>query len=65
MSGQWNWVDKTPYDYKNWHEGEPNHNDDFLYCAKVWEEHVDRAGKWDDCLCSNLNGFICKIDKRK
>ena len=65
VNGKWNWVDKSPYDYNNWYDGEPNHNDDNLYCAKIWEEHEERAGKWDDAHCSDLNGYICKIEKCK
>ena len=63
VKGRWNWVDQTPYDYKNWFEGEPDHNDNLLHCAKVWEATQDLAGKWKDTFCSDLNGYVCKGEK--
>ena len=65
MKGEWNWVDHSSYDYNNWYEGEPNHDDDFLYCSRVYVEHEDRFGKWDDKQCNNFNGYICKKERSK
>ena len=66
VHGTWNWVDETPFDYNNWHDGEPNHNDDFNYCAKIYEAvGDDYVGTWDDDLCNNLNGFICEKKRSK
>ena len=65
MKGEWNWVDHSPYDYSNWYEGEPNHDDDFLYCSRIYVEHEDRFGTWDDKQCNNFNGFICKKERSK
>ena len=65
VKGEWNWVDHSPYDYSNWYEGEPNHDDDFLYCSRIYVEHEDRFGTWDDKQCNNFNGFICKKERSK
>ena len=55
-------MDQTPFDYNNWKSGEPNHNDDFRYCAKIYEAGVgeDYVGKWDDTTCDTLYGYICE-----
>ena len=55
VQGTWNWVDQTPFEYNNWQEGEPNHLDDFKYCAKIYETGVgeEMLGKWDVRCSSN------------
>ena len=54
----WQWVDETPYEYNNWQDGEPNNLDDFRYCAKLYS-----WGTWDDTLCTEELGYICKAKK--
>ena len=60
-------MDETPFDYNNWHDGEPNSNDDLRYCAKIYEASVgdDYVGTWDDDMCDHLNGFICERKRCK
>lgn len=61
MFGQWNWIDLTAYNYKNWNAGEPNANDDLQYCAQVYKN----SGYWDDTLCAEMKGYICKRRRSK
>ena len=52
--GTWVWVDGTPFDYHNWHAGEPNQwggNED---CVEV-----NSSGKWNDCNCAKRFKFVC------
>ena len=67
VQGTWNWVDQTPFEYNNWQEGEPNHLDDFKYCAKIYETGVgeEMLGKWDDTLCDEPHSFICEKPRCK
>ena len=54
----WTWSDKTPYDYSNWGENEPNQQ----YteeCVEIYPWN----GKWNDVSCSEKRGFICKRPK--
>ena len=60
---QWNWIDYSPYDYNHWNDGEPNSNDDSLYCGKIYKT----SGFWDDFWCMkdnngspSLNGYVCQ-----
>jgi len=60
---QWNWIDYSPYDYNHWNDGEPNSNDDSLYCGRIYKTN----GFWDDFWCikdnngiSSLNGYVCQ-----
>ena len=57
----WQWVDESPYDYNNWQEGEPNNLDGLRYCAKMYSW----APTWDDTLCTEEHGYICKTKKSK
>ncbi|XP_048579857.1 uncharacterized protein LOC5521688 isoform X1 [Nematostella vectensis] len=53
--GNFSWVDGSNSSFKNWRKGEPNNwqNED---CAEaVWN-----TGQWNDELCSNTYGYICK-----
>ena len=61
MSKNWHWSDGSMIDYVNWGEGQPDSRDTSQYCAKVYQD----GGKWDDVLCSEKNGFICKAKKSK
>ena len=61
MHNNWRWSDNTNLDYANWGEGQPDSHDTSEYCAKVRED----GGKWDDVLCSEKKGFICKAKKSK
>ena len=36
----WDWMDKTPYDFTYWNEGEPNNADDLEDCAEVRYQNV-------------------------
>ena len=67
VQGTWNWVDQTPFEYNNWQEGEPNHLDDFKYCAKIYETGVgeEMIGKWDDTLCDEPHSFLCEKPRCK
>eukprot|EP00090_Calanus_glacialis_P023847 TRINITY_DN3698_c0_g1_i11.p1 TRINITY_DN3698_c0_g1~~TRINITY_DN3698_c0_g1_i11.p1 ORF type:complete len:817 (-),score=174.96 TRINITY_DN3698_c0_g1_i11:226-2388(-) len=50
------WSDKSPFAFYNWREGEPND-------ALGQESCVSMAagdGYWNDEMCSNGNGFVCK-----
>ena len=61
MNNNWRWSDNSILDYVNWGEGQPDSHDTSEYCTKVRED----GGKWDDVLCSEKKGFICKAKKSK
>ncbi|CAH1775812.1 unnamed protein product [Owenia fusiformis] len=50
------WSDKSPTDYINWNTNEPNDHDGAERCVVF----LTRTGKWNDDLCSVINGYICK-----
>ena len=60
---QWNWIDYSPYDYNHWNDGEPNANDDSLYCGKIYKT----TGFWDDtwCIKETTNGYVCQKQRSK
>ena len=59
MYNNWRWEDTSELDYTNWGEGQPDSHDTSQYCGKVRQD----GGKWDDVLCSEKKGFICKAKK--
>jgi len=54
----WTWSDKTPYDFSNWGENEPNQQFS-EECVEIYPWN----GKWNDIDCSEKRGFICKRPK--
>ncbi|XP_063953416.1 macrophage mannose receptor 1-like isoform X1 [Lytechinus pictus] len=54
------WSDRTPVDYTNWWEGEPNN------AGNLGEDCVEMFGNhrnWNDKECSSLRNWICKLAK--
>ena len=54
------WSDRTPVDYTNWWENEPNN------VGNLGEDCVEMFGNhrgWNDESCGGLRNWICKIAK--
>jgi hypothetical protein len=53
---EWRWTDDTPI-WTNWNSGEPNGN-----FKEPCGMTLTAAGKWNDWLCDNKAGYICRKD---
>ncbi|KAK3741516.1 hypothetical protein RRG08_018133 [Elysia crispata] len=53
--GEHIWVDGTPLDYSNWHDGEPNNWNNIQDCVEL-----TTSGKWNNRNCENGYGVVCK-----
>lgn len=53
------WVDKSPVDFFNWEDSEPNDPKEF--CVQMYGSN----GKWNDATCDAYwaTGYICKTKK--
>ena len=51
----WQWVDGSPYGFKNWNVGEPNDWDSDEDCTHT------NGGGWNDIACSSEENFVCKL----
>ena len=53
--GTWVWSDGTPWDYSDWHSGQPDNGGSGQDCLEGnWSDL-----KWDDDTCTNKNLFLC------
>ncbi|KAK3585792.1 hypothetical protein CHS0354_010571 [Potamilus streckersoni] len=52
------WTDKTPINFFNWDDKEPNMNNETLACAELYA----LTGSWYDDDCFARKGFVCKGD---
>ncbi|XP_046543699.1 uncharacterized protein LOC124253889 [Haliotis rubra] len=54
--GGWEWSNKAPFRYVNWHPGEPNSmgEEDCSQMVPKW------SYQWNDKKCSVLNNYICE-----
>lgn len=59
MNNSWAWSDGSPYEYKNWADGEPSSLNEpygmfyFKFSDGLWND-----GQWSD----NTTAFICEWD---
>nr|XP_039269898.1 uncharacterized protein LOC120344668 isoform X2 [Styela clava] len=57
--GGWEWTDDTPLSYVYWKDGEPNNvGETGEQCTEMYS-----TGYWNDAICSNLRGYVCKKHK--
>ena len=42
--------------FLNWHPGEPNDANNVENCAEMYPADT----RWNDIMCTDLNGYICK-----
>ena len=61
-TGGWVWDDRTPVDYVNWANGEPNGAENGENCAELYD---DEYGKWNDEDCLNNAGYVCVMSQCK
>ena len=54
-SNHLSWNDGSPFNYYNWHTGEPNLE---KQCAQY-----DLTGKWSTVECSQTGAFLCQIPR--
>ena len=56
VEGSFVWTDNSPYDYENWHEGQPN-GDTTANCVDIYGD----GGEWydQDCFPPQF-GPVCK-----
>nr|XP_006816218.1 PREDICTED: uncharacterized protein LOC102809517 [Saccoglossus kowalevskii] len=60
---QFEWFDGTPFVFTNWGPGEPNNaGEEGEDCVHLIDQE-DKLGEWNDQVCTDLMGYICK--KRK
>ncbi|KAL3836018.1 hypothetical protein ACJMK2_021471 [Sinanodonta woodiana] len=52
------WIDRSPLNFFNWDDGEPNLNSDTTACTEL----SALTGAWYDDDCSAKKGFVCKGD---
>ncbi|XP_067020488.1 macrophage mannose receptor 1-like [Acropora muricata] len=50
------WSDGSPVTFLNWHPGEPNDLNNVEKCAEMYPADT----RWNDIMCTDLNGYICK-----
>ncbi|XP_033624617.1 macrophage mannose receptor 1-like [Asterias rubens] len=59
QEGGWEWSDGSPFKFINWYPGEPNNvGTSGEHCAEL---HL-ATGTWNDVMCTNTMGYICKKD---
>ncbi|XP_071527696.1 macrophage mannose receptor 1-like isoform X2 [Panulirus ornatus] len=49
------WVDQSAVTYTNWAVGEPNRQEQ-MSCVRAYAVN----GQWDDTICDQKNGYVCK-----
>ncbi len=64
--GVWKWVTGEPYDYSNWHEGEPNNEYNSEHYGMLYKPYY--YGTWNDGSFSYLRdtdvrNFICEWER--
>ncbi|XP_039376227.1 C-type lectin BpLec-like [Mauremys reevesii] len=56
----WRWVDKSPFSFEAWDEGQPNYLRGIEFCAGL---HPGKGfQKWHDYPCEHRHAFICKCE---
>lgn len=61
LTDDWAWEDGTDYgSYENWNENEPSPPEDGEHCVELYTN-----GKWNDLMCHNQRGYICKVKQSK
>lgn len=61
-SGVFEWMDGTPWDYENWHRGQPNGHDDECVYMGLLSSHPE---EWHDGHCHTITsgGYNCMCKK--
>ena len=67
VNGNFNWIDKTSFEYSNWCEGQPDNtggNEDYL--GTYGTKYLDNYG-WNDFPenASQIGGFVCEFEKKE
>jgi len=59
--GVWVWADGSPFNYKNWNNGEPDNHENKEDCAQILRWHEGQRGKWSDvpCAADYLRSYVC------
>ncbi|KAK2822606.1 hypothetical protein Q5P01_022671 [Channa striata] len=55
------WSDRSPVNFQNWEEGEPNNKNNAESCVEINPYTWYARGSWRDVHCEKKNGWICQI----
>ncbi|XP_004438727.1 PREDICTED: C-type lectin domain family 6 member A [Ceratotherium simum simum] len=61
-TGNWQWIDKTPYmeNVRLWHQNEPNFSAEECASIVFWNH---RGWGWNDVFCDSNRNSICEMKK--
>lgn len=60
QEGYWRWTSQERVTYSNWHNGEPNNDENIEHCAEVgWHSKYS----WNDSPCNDKKFFVIEWDR--
>ncbi|XP_039873788.1 macrophage mannose receptor 1-like isoform X1 [Simochromis diagramma] len=55
------WSDRSPVNFQDWKDGEPNNKNNAELCVEVERVYWDNIFLWSDVPCEKYNNWICQI----
>uniref|UniRef100_A0A3Q2VRL7 Mannose receptor, C type 1b n=1 Tax=Haplochromis burtoni TaxID=8153 RepID=A0A3Q2VRL7_HAPBU len=55
------WSDRSPVNFQDWKDGEPNNKNNAELCVEVERVYWDNILLWSDVPCEKYNNWICQI----
>uniref|UniRef100_A0AAX7UUH1 Mannose receptor, C type 1b n=1 Tax=Astatotilapia calliptera TaxID=8154 RepID=A0AAX7UUH1_ASTCA len=59
------WSDRSPVNFQDWKDGEPNNKNNAELCVEVEPVYWDNILLWSDVPCEKYNNWICQIHAGK
>uniref|UniRef100_A0A3B4GFX8 Macrophage mannose receptor 1-like n=1 Tax=Pundamilia nyererei TaxID=303518 RepID=A0A3B4GFX8_9CICH len=59
------WSDRSPVNFQDWKDGEPNNKNNAELCVEVERVYWDNILLWSDVPCEKYNNWICQIHAGK